>query len=336
MSEVIYTDFIRGVKHPKITWIMDRLKEIGVPHRIHGESIHGPVLQIEKGREGLAMDIVNLVVGELFIGVTNKTITIGDLPDNHEIFESTGTATVYPPHVQEALDTDWGGAGPDAGDIVEVQETAQVVIVPKSTASGKVPVDMPKKMARTYGKPPEGPVIAKSVPPVVEVEGWNDDDWGDDPEPDGEETITQKADRLIKWQDQLIMVDPAKSFTCRVYEINSSHMSSMGAMPMFPSPVTIEDRHKGMLWVYVGFKGGKFHYRYFPVTQVQWEELLTEAVDNVVSKRSAETSVGKVFWDLLRGPAEAGKIVCQRYDMEGVWTPVSAKDPKVQQQKRDR
>lgn len=331
-NEIIYADFLRGVKNPKVTWVMDRLNELGIPNRIHGESIKGPVLQIERGRETLAMDVINRIIGELQIGVVNRTITISDLPDNHVIFEDTTPAFVSVSPIDDInVHVNQTMLAPEEPEYLKTRLDELPKLADRPIQ--KVPVDVPTKhKPKMYGTQHEGPVLAVSDKPAPaeikpENDEWDDDDWGDDPVPTVE-TIVQKADRVLQWSDVVTMIDPAKSFTVRMYEINSSHMSSMGACLMFAG------QEGQSLWVFVAFKGGKFHYRYYPVTQDQWEELLVEAINNqTVDKK---LSVGQEFWRLLRHPAEAGKIVCERYDDHGIWTSVAPLDPKVLQERKDK
>jgi hypothetical protein len=142
------------------------------------------------------------------------------------------------------------------------------------------------------------------------------------------ESVEDKANRVMKWSDQILMIDPVKSTMVRVYEVNSSHMSTIGSSFMFDPPTQSR-------WVFISFKGATRHYRYHPLTQKQWEELLTEAI-KTVEAGDPNASAGTAFWDILRKPAESGKLICERYEDGGVWKTVPAKDPNAVQKKRDK
>lgn len=332
MAEVIFADWLRGVHYPKLDWVIHELKQLGIPHRVSGSAIRGgSVLQIEKGRETMAMDILNRVIGELHVGVDNRTITIADLPDDHQLFRvepytSNGPLTHQFPTSEElnrVVDSTLFSVDPKTGADLsltdKINKLPSPANVPVITVIPKTPTDLPKKqMERKFGKQAVGPVVV-TIPkkvdpeptPVVEDDDWDDEDWGD-PEP---ETVTQQADRLLEYSDQLVMWDTVRQYNCRVYEVNSSHMSRIGAMQMHPPTGT-------SYAVLVGFKGKDLPYRYYPVLVSQWEQLLAEAIKNHELGPNA-ASVGEAFWKILRGPAETGHLVCERYDDGGNWVKVN-------------
>lgn len=321
-NEIIYADWLRGVHYPKLDWVIHELKQLGIPHRVSGSAMKGgSVLQIEKGRETMAMDILNRVIGELHVGVQNRTVTIADLPDDHELFRVDKSNVAQfpssePPTPSFLIDPKTGAELSLTDKINKLPNPADVPMV---TIIPKTPTDLPKRqMERKFGRQPVGPVVV-TIPkkvgpepvPVVEDDDWDDEDWGDPQS----ETITQQADRLLEYSDQLIMWDTARQYTCRVYEVNSSHMSRIGAMQMHPPMGT-------SYAVLIGFKGKDLPYRYYPVQVSQWEQLLAEAIKNH-ELGSKAASVGEEFWRILRGPAEAGQIVCERYDDGGNWVKVN-------------
>lgn len=320
-KEIVYADFMRGVHHPKIGWIMDQLAPLGIPTRIHGESINGPVLQIAQGYFELAMSVINREIGQFNVGLDNRSITISDLPDNHAFFHKSDPLTLSAP-IEVVPER------------VEIPSTPPALtIVPPTT--GKVPVDVPKKdmetqagafvdkktKPRIHGQKPDGAVLATSTShvPVDDDSIWDDGDWGEE-EVSAEwanyEELEAKAKTILKWSTQMILNEPNKSSMVDIFEINSSHMSTIGAT-VFPSATD-------HMIIYCGFKGGATNYRYHPVSQQVWCELLEDAI-KTANGQSPEASVGEVFWDCLRKPAEEGKIVAERYEDEGKWVKIPTK-----------
>jgi hypothetical protein len=89
----------RKTKDPKLSFIEGQLTALEIPHRRHGSSWNGPVLQIPRERLVEAWDFLNSPVGTMYFG-ENPDITWDDLSDDNEIFTSRmygqPTATTNP------------------------------------------------------------------------------------------------------------------------------------------------------------------------------------------------------------------------------------------------
>ena len=76
-----FEPFTRRTDDPKLAWLEHQLSEAGIMHLRRGESVHAPIMCVEKARLSEAQAILDQVV--IHKGMPTR---IDDLPDNDSIF----------------------------------------------------------------------------------------------------------------------------------------------------------------------------------------------------------------------------------------------------------
>lgn len=115
---------------------------------------------------------------------------------------------------------------------------------------------------------------------------------------------------------------PNVAGTIEMYEVDSSNLSQIGAVPFNP-----EITEQPYWVVYIVFKGNAV-YRYYPVPDKVWQDLCSEAIKAARGDKSA--SVGSYYHNFIRVPADEGAFACHKLDDENIWREVP---PKVMRRK---
>lgn len=329
-TETFYVDFLRDCDGDKLVWIMTQLSESNIPNKLNGRSINGFVLQVPQGHLGLALSVYHQPIGEFLVGLENTTITISDLPNNHEFFTldyRPGTVTTpaetYQPADPEAIEVEHTVVDATIEDVTIIAETSVPIELSLEEAVPEPEIGKTIPPAK-HGKKPQGASLASGEmkPPTgVVVDDfdsawdWDDDDDGE-PVPKTAESVLKDAEAVgvqhLPHCDMMIQLDPAKSKLVTCFEVMSTNLSRLAAH------VLPNDTEK--LVVYVGFKGSEISYRYYPISPEVYTEGINEAIKKTGDPKTA--SIGQWFWEQLRNRADVGDITCQRYAGDGQWAVV--------------
>lgn len=98
-DELKWVTISQDIDGPKLSWIVNRFNENGIAVRIR-PGMRGTKLQTHDTDLLMALHQLNAPIGELHIGVSEREITIDDLPNNHEHFRTK----MSPELVEKLLD----------------------------------------------------------------------------------------------------------------------------------------------------------------------------------------------------------------------------------------
>lgn len=348
-----YIDFLRGVQRPKLHWVCEQLDLLGVPYNIKGLSFNGTVLQVPVSDLAKAWSVMVTVVGIMNLGgaLTDDTVKVMDLVDNHPLFFSTVDIEDLPltkapltSELKRVIDRVPAPEEPVPAttDVIETEQTVLSDLIAETD-----PIDVEATEVEdedpldTLMETLEDPTPVKRLAPadagntfvIDEMLAESDptpevDPFEEDADDDGlwdtdEENMTDehpeldylKADKSLEFED----VDfTAVSGTVRMYEVSSSNLSRIGAR--------INQKEQTLCTFYAQFKGGATPYRYGPVPVDSYYEVLSEAVR--ASEGRPDASVGSLYHHLIKVEAEAGKIKCQQLT-GGNWIEVPAKKDRI-------
>lgn len=340
-SKPTFVDFLRGVLNPKLAWIMAQLAMLGIIHRENGVCINGPVLQVQEGQVEQAFGVLNTTVGVMEVSgsLTDDSIKVMDLPDDHPIFTSGIDIEELP--ITPATDVDTSGWDLDpAPTVVEEDDPFSIVEQPEVIVPNVIPAEiMGSELATPQPLAPESNVVAmpeplKIVPPSpVAIE--NDDPFAEDsPEADALWDIDEnvppsenpeldylRADKVLQFGDtQFAKVEG----TVRMYETDSGNLARIGAK--------ISQKDQTKCTFYGEFQGDPTKpYRYGPVPVAKFNDILGEAVRKAEGHQNV--SVGSMYHNLIKVDAEAGTVACQRL-IDGKWQAVLPKSQRVKAAKK--
>ena len=96
---------------PKLAFFEHLLTEAKISHKRDGHSFHGPIIKVPHYQESIAADILHKLARKQLSLPVRGTVTLDDLPDDHNCFYAEGKRPgamfeeceahwVYPP-------TDW-------------------------------------------------------------------------------------------------------------------------------------------------------------------------------------------------------------------------------------
>lgn len=319
-DETKFVDFLRGVRDPKLSWIMAQLVILGVVHRLNGVCFSGPILQVAEGQIESAYKVLNATVGVMDIKgtvLTDDNVKVSDLIDSHPLFESDvdieemelGPAT--PPAEEDIFALD---PVPETPAILTAEQTP--IASPVEFGAGADDADVPELPAESTTDEGDDPFAEDTA-----VDESDDDDlWNTDESPEEDPELDyQKADKLLTNSDVLFT---GVGNPVTMYEVSSANITGFGA--------TISQKDQSNCTLYAQFKGGTSPYRYGPVTVVKFNFLLSEAVR--VAQGRQDASVGSTFHNLIKVDADAGKIKCQRL-ADGKWVEVLPKSQRTKAMK---
>jgi len=81
-TATFWTTAFRRTNFPKLEYLIQRLKDAGVPCRLNGESAHAPILEVPEECADTAWDLLSEKFGDL---------TLDDAEDDHPHFTKFGS-----------------------------------------------------------------------------------------------------------------------------------------------------------------------------------------------------------------------------------------------------
>lgn len=117
---------------------------------------------------------------------------------------------------------------------------------------------------------------------------------------------------------------PGTNAEVQLFSMPSSNLLQYGYRGIKPK----EEGEKPKCAVFARFKSGGTLYRYKPVSVGQARSIISEAVKRTVDEkagRETKSSAGSLFSQIIRTPADEGKLTCHRLTDEGKWTEVLPK-----------
>jgi hypothetical protein len=317
VNGITYVPFKAGIKHPKLSWLILMLNRYGIPHLISkGQTLSGPMLYVQQGTIELATGILTQELAVFIARTTNYeegpdvtiTVTIDDLPDNHEFFslqlqgqEVMRIVEAPPPTVLEVIEVEGTVIHDVIGDITtEIREHLEEKLAQDDDDDdwGFDEVSLEAEDAVV-----EEPAPAKKKKKDKTVKPTNDPDFDTATEPapinvpvTGTEFL--RADELLAFEDVQF---PVVKKPIRMYDVNSSNISAIGAK-ITDDPLVVT--------MYIRFKTGDNVYRYNPISTADWNSTLNEAVRR--QQGIQEASVGSFYYHTVKVKAEDGSIKCQR------------------------
>lgn len=85
-DDVVWATFMRRTNEPKLLWLEAELARLGIPSRRAGHSFHAPIVEVPALQLDDAAAVLEMPVGELFIGGRVTAVVLDDLPDDHGYF----------------------------------------------------------------------------------------------------------------------------------------------------------------------------------------------------------------------------------------------------------
>ena len=280
------------------------------------------------------------------------TVTVDDLPDDHEFFQleptplrvvkgdfkkdslqkqvdkivEAGGTPVLGPQTDDEIDAEFDAAIGSAKNVTPVVEeddddddwdfgdeddeepvptpdpVEEPATDPDFVAEEAPKVSTPKKKKKMKEK-------KEAVDPDFDAAVDSTDDLSSPV--DGTEFL--EVDKVLQFED--IQFKDVKSGPIRMYDVNSSTLSAIGAKVLNSDPLVVT--------FYVRFKAGGSVYRYNPVPTADWNTIVNLCIRRTVHGVQ-EASGGSFLHHAIKVKAEEGLIKCQRLT-DASWVTVLSK-----------